>query len=178
MPYLSRIVIGCFFLALCTSCARVEMVSPTVNSQREPNSLQKAVQEFMNALLASDLDALKGLLFSDNITFNADGTINESTGCAFRMISNCPTGAGPAIDIIRAEHFIYYYHIDDENVIISFIEESGRKLFYDDPATFLEENYLTKYFSCWFKKNGNHWLLKESVCATESEGYFEPLPDV
>ncbi len=174
----NNMFLGCLLLASCSSSTLIEETVPSENAQGSPNELAEAVERFSEIVLSGEFERLRSVLFSDEITFDQDGDIEEGIACFLHWTDSCRSETHHVVDILKSDHFVYYYHIDDNSVIVSFIEEDSRIIFYENPSLFLENNYLSEYFSCHFLKRGSEWFLKESVCFSETEGPFQQEPEV
>jgi hypothetical protein len=115
---------------------------------------------------------------ADRNTFDQSGAIDEGIACFLASSNRCGTGRTPIQDILREGYFKYYYHLDNENIIVSYIRRSSRDAFDSNPTVFLGQRYLVDYFSCQFTALNGQWKLEESICFSETEGPFEPNPDV
>ena len=184
MPRRSKFAAGLFLLTSCLACAPTEATVVTEPAATEEQAkgakegISIAAQSFTSVVLAGEFSKLKKMLHSNDFTFNRSGELFENIRCFISWTSGCEIESSGVLDILRGEHFIYYYHLDDDNIIVSFIRENSRNSFYENPDEFLRQNYLSDYFSCHFVRSGSAWLLKESLCYSETEGPFEQEPDV
>lgn len=172
----SNFILPVLLLASCTPSSKADATALSV--QADASDLKDAVEKFSDAVISRNFSVLKAMMLSNDITFDRDGNIDPDIACFLHWIEACPYKNKHISDILKSRHFVYFYHLDEYNVIISFIKEEGREAFYAEPSVFLEDKYLSEYFSCQFIKSGGRWLLKESLCFSETEGPFVPEPDV
>lgn len=172
----SNFISTTLFLASCVSSSHADATD--LSEQADANELKEVVENFSGAVISRSFGILQAMMLSNEITFDRDGTIDPGIACFLHWLETCQFQNSHVADILKSNHFIYYYHLDEDNVIASFIKEEAREQFYDDPSGFLADNYLSGYFSCQFASRDGHWLLTESLCFSETEGPFVPEPEV
>lgn len=176
MLNLSKLVLAMLLLESCAISPHAGLAASSPPADKD--DLAAVVEKFSDAVISRRFELLRVLMGSNNITFDQSGNIEPGIACFLHWMKNCPSQSNQIIDILKGKHFVYYYHLDSANVIASFIKEEARKSFYDDPSGFLENDYMTGYFSCQLVNHNGHWLLTESLCYSETEGPFEAEPDV
>lgn len=172
----SNFILATLFLASCASSSNAD--SAALSRQADANDLKEVIGKFSEVVIARNFDALQTMLLSNEITFDRNGNIDPGIACFLHWVETCDLPNRHVKDILESKHFIYYYHLDEKNVIASFIREEGRESFFADPSGFLADKYLSDYFSCQFVNHDGRWLLKESLCFSETEGPFVPEPEV
>lgn len=166
MQHLSKAWLAALLSVLNVSCAG------TAEAQQTAGSISTASDHVADAIRSGNLFRLKTLIANEKITFESSGAINEEIACFLNWSTHCSFAKIPVQDILKEGYFKYYYHIDNDTIVVSYIKNSSRDSFYQDPTLFLEQNYLVDYFSCHFALLDNRWMLTESVCFSETEGPF------
>lgn len=152
-----------------TSSAQ-EIPLSTINHHQ---SMREIIDRFTESVITGDLRPIRSLMFSNEFTFDQNGDINSAIKCFFLRNKECGSDKSIAHDILTGKFFLYYDHISEESVVVSFIREDARKEFYSNPSRFLEKQYMNSYFSCHMAKLENGWYLTESLCFSETEGPYE-----
>lgn len=168
-----RVTLGSLF---CLSILNAGCLS-SANAQQNSVVLKQVASEVSSIIESGELKRLGGLM-RGSITFDESGEIESNIRCFLNWNETCPNQRTSVQDIASREHFKYYYHLNDTDVIVSYIRSDKREEFYSDPERFLSETYLRDFFSCRFKLQDGLWLLQESVCYSETEGPFEGEPEV
>ena len=172
----SNFILAALFLASCSSSSHADATA--LSEQTDANDLKEVVERFSGVVISREFGILQTMMLSNEITFDSDGNIDPGIACFLHWLEACQFQNSHVADILKGKHFIYYYHLDEENVIASFIREEAREQFYEDPSGFLADSYLSGYFSCQFANRDGRWLLTESLCFSETEGPFVAEPEV
>lgn len=172
MQHQSRAWMVAVFSAIGFSC------TGPVDAQETTSSISGVSENVAEVIKSGVLSRLRELIADESITFEKSGAINEEIACFLNWSERCSFAKVPIQDILKEGYFKYYYHIDESNIVVSYINKSSRTEFDADPAAFLESRYLDDYFSCHFALVGGRWMLTESVCFSETEGPFSPEPEV
>lgn len=144
--------------------------------QSREDSLSATSTEVAKILKSGNLVHLKKFLKPDNGYLNKNREIDRLLLCYLSWNDSCKGKKYAPRSIVRNSYFIYYYHLNNDAVVVSYIKSTDKKKFLRNPNLFLKNQYLTSYFSCLFTFNGNRWLLEDG-CYFESEDPFSESVD-
>ncbi|WP_298095797.1 hypothetical protein [Brevundimonas sp.] len=161
------------YLAIAVSAVSILGCAESSSSQEAIPSLPAMADEVSTIIKSGNLQPLRGLIFEPLNTFDStSGEIEPGIQCFFIDGARCPPKSGKPREIVLAGSFNYYHHLSGDDVIVNFVREDRREDFLADPDSFLRSRYLKDYFSCRFIRVDGRWLIKESICYSETEGPF------